>query len=68
LAALSPQPGNLLYVATEAGERQDLTTQTAALKRAAELHPGSNVLTLVAAVADSLNSTPTRGVAVDSAR
>jgi hypothetical protein len=67
MAALSPLPGNLLFVATEAGVKQDLKTQAAAIKRAAELHPGSNVLALFAMVADSMSATPTRGVAMDSA-
>jgi spermidine synthase len=64
---LSPLPGNLLFVAVEAGAKEDLKTQAAAIKRAAELLPGSNVLSLFGAVAEAMRSAPTRGVAVDSA-
>ncbi|MFZ5875085.1 MAG: fused MFS/spermidine synthase [Nitrospirota bacterium] len=68
VVALSALPGNLLFVAVEAGAKQDFHAQTAAIHRAAELLPGSNVLDLFRSVSEATNSGPTRGVALDSRR
>jgi spermidine synthase len=68
LAALSPLPGNLLFVAVEAGLKQDFKAQNAAIQRAAQLLPGSNVLSLFGAVSASMSAAPTRGLALDSVR
>lgn len=66
--ALSSLAGNLLFVAMETGKQKDAQTQLALIKKAAELLPGSNVLSLLNLVTGSMSATTTRGVALDSIR
>jgi hypothetical protein len=65
-AALSPLAGNLLFVAMEAAAKQDTKNQFAAIQKAAEFHPGSNVLSLLNVVLSTTSSTATRGVTLES--
>lgn len=66
--ALSSLAGNLLFVAMETGEQKDPQTQLALIKKAAELLPESNVLSLLNLVTGAMSTTTTRGVALDSIR
>jgi spermidine synthase len=65
---LSPLAGNLLFVAMQSGAQEDGKTQLALIKKASDLLPGSNVLSLLNLVTSSTSRTTTRGVALDSIR
>ncbi len=68
LAALSPLPGHLLFQAVDAGMTQDAKLQIASIIEAAQHLPGSNVLSVLNTVMNSMDPKASRGILLDEVK